>query len=251
MPADRKPKAWNLKPKMTAAPELWEGCEILVPLWEGVGDPSSITVGMPGQVSGNSFGGWGFSGLGRHLVGPTGVDNSVVDGLLWSSLPSTLDSNKPKTMFIWGVFENTEGGENIYFCDFGENGGNTDGAQYRFRLDVGKPRVEASGGKYIGDTTVDDGNPHKVAFRNDGNTILGTGLWVDGQEVAQHVDSTDQSMVSGADTVTLFDMTPSGFTVSSMSSPCLMFGFWSRELTDVEMSLITRDPYAMLRPAGF
>lgn len=67
MPANRKPKAWNLNPQMTAAPELWRGNTEVVAFQEGAGLPMVTTAAgiiIPHTVKGTPE--WNYGPKGRE-----------------------------------------------------------------------------------------------------------------------------------------------------------------------------------------
>lgn len=241
MPANRKPKAWNLKPKMTAAPELWRDSVMVVPFWEHTLPTRAITPGGHFDISIES----GSpdmkilqSGRGLQLDATFGA-YSAVQG---ANAPD-LRSDRSYVLVMVMATESDNSGNDFDNRFEWKDGSTSDGFSCAVQID-GRFFVYTQGGNTLdqGTITIDDGLPHTIVVEWD----------QPGSRMRQWIDGILDYDVSYTDTSSGTNMNLNFGLVSSESQADLpRREVYLYSVSEGRVVSPPRDPFAMLRPAGF
>ena len=245
MTSPQKPKAWTLSPQLTAAPELWRGCVFMVPFWEGVGVPFDIVRKSAGTV-GNGSPDW------IYLRQGLSSDHSARGA--WSFFDNSLITNLGDEMtnlvlMKESLEEATTDSEYIAGKNYG--GGNT--KWFYITKSSQEPFLGAffwddgnDNNLLNGNTEIIDNQPHLLAQTNSLKDNIRE-VWTDGTLEAS---GNAISGITNNGPVVIGER--ADFNASrEYRGSILLHAMWNRRLRSHEIQLLTRDPFAMLRPAGF
>jgi len=228
-----KPDQWTLSPQMTAAPELWRGCEIVAALWEKVGTFRNL---VPGGMVINDDSTQANTGINWvRTASGTGINSTTIatdsggssraipsDAISFAVLWDNLANDTPEFF----VCRDIDKSKTIVECKAGSD------LVVELYSDQGFDNGDISGATLDGRTIV------SVTFDRGGRMSL----YFNG--VFQGDRACDWSPDSGG---LYYDFNMFGNDVNLEAAPAV----WERALTPAEHALIGRDPFAMLRPAGF
>jgi hypothetical protein len=244
-----KPQAWTLSPQMTAAPELWRGCTLMLPFWDSFPDARNITPHGPRIVSQAI----NTSGSIDRNIGPNGVrafanngndagsgayyDFNAGDFLLDSTdvtlfavvQVDQLSSNRSNAgdQVVWGWGS----GDVEYAPYFNDN----DQIQLWDGQGTAQGSTSFAAGVYYVIHTVFDNSATEFSLYIDGafdNTLGRFGT------------------MGPSGSVRLFN-NHNASPNRSFEGRCDIAAAWNRKLSNEEIVILSDDPFAMLRPAGF
>lgn len=239
----KKPRPWPVQPSRVAPEYRWVWNEyrvLLVPFWEGAGEPRSYGVthrGRPAETTGWE---WdkGDQGIGYRL-------DSGSDDLNWPANPDqALDADIPMTIFLSFDLEGVAPTSNAGF--FGAKDG-TSGTYWSVRNRFGGLRLLIQNGGFnqvsSGDAVV--GTDTSIAVvRTPGNLYT---FYINGVEVGSDTNSalpgsTPRQLVLGKETADR----------SGEHTPGIyhMVGFWMGYAASADqIAQLHNDPYGAFRPA--
>lgn len=237
-----KPQAWTLSPQMTAAPELWRDCLICAPFWESSGTPQNIV----GSEFASDFlnAGWGIGSDGVEL--DLSADASGITFPLTADLPAS----SGVTIHFLHVFVNISSPGN--YARWIDTPGEAlsmfqDGAQSTTERE-GEIRFQRDG-QFLADegVFVDKLVPSSVTGTHPGGT--GTArMYVDGE---QRISKSWQATTDHSQGDKIWIGRENDDSTDDVKMHLRFFALWRRELSPSDIDLLARDPFAMLRPAGF
>jgi hypothetical protein len=226
-----KPQAWTLSPQMTAAPELWRGCILMLPFWEGASNVArdASGYGRDGTISGATS---VLRDRGRTL---SFDGNDEVQGNL------RIDTATGPYSWSWWSYTDTVEQKWMWVTPTLSDGfgfGVWDGAgEFRAYAGASNQRWAGSSGDVVAGqwqhwVVIHDGSTITQVYRN-GVELSGTtgGGAIDStvHEIGQQANSFWQPWSGDLDLPTV----------------------WNRGLAVSEIRKLYHDPSAMIRPAGF
>lgn len=242
-----KPARWSVQPALVAreAQGLWRGLAFLVPLWGFAGKGALLgangqplaganpVAGSTSQWRGTPYGvGGGITGASNFLsqdnFAPLMTSNGAYTGDLTiaclanpvAEARSVVLASQAVTGAFPGVF-------------IAANGGNTSG---RLRMDIGATGVNIEGRV--------DGRYHLFAGVRAGTL---SSVYVDGVVIATQA-AAGQAVGSASAGIALGNMAESVNNRIATTTQIVFAADWNRALSDVEMRMLARDPFCMLRP---
>jgi len=241
MSSPRKPKAWNIKGHLTQAPELWRGCVLFCPffahpLWQSWGSviisPEEATVRLEEMALLASPVG--------TAVSHTGSGGLAID-YTTPGLRMTQKTHMSAFMYL------SQDGQNTWAKGLSEGHDDTYTLQAQhFSFLAPSMRIWSVNGyaEAVATTDVTDGKFHSLLGTYDG----------DAGSVTMDVDGVEEAI--GSTTGAMATVTEDTFVmVNSRGTPvdgtCAIAALWDRTLTKGERELLGRDPFVMMRPAGF
>ena len=237
----QKPKAWNLSPQATQAPELWRHAKSVQPFWNN-GRVTDIVQNKDYPITTSMS--FIFSEVGRALrikegaVNTTGINIPMISGKVY-------------TYLVYFVGFNAGSNNNEFKAEFTGHvdSGNNDGLKLSINQG-GKLFMLTLGGNTNGSTSivVDDGKPHAAAVVFD---------MADGRAV-QIIDGVLDLDASYTDTSSrsdaIFGISPQGSGSGNLSAVDVITQTMIETDSQLSHDVLknwTLDPFAMLRPAGF
>ena len=238
-----KPNAWTLSPHLTAAPELWRGCVFCAPFWESGGVPMDVARNVRGTLAhGDPF--WG--------TGPRGAesDHSLQGAWQFADDPRITNLGDEFTSVV--VIRHPI---NDLIFDFGyilgKNYGGSGTKWFYIAEDIAANIVrfywdDGSDNHLLDASIPNDGEVHVLVQTNSVSNSIREG-YVDG-EIG--VSGSAISGITNNGPVTIGERVD--FSNNREYRGKILFcAMWNRRLLPDEVKLISADPFAMLRPAGF
>ena len=242
-----KPDAWTLSPQLTAAPELWRNAGFSFPFWEGSGDAMElvrgknsatldadelpIVVGRRLSSAGNSLGEMGTKRFQVNVSGSLEFANDTQGTVVLYLLPQGVDAAED-------VYFSFEGDSSSDMVVVRPNGAGS--------IDWFLRGANNFNGQVAG-TVMNDGDPHVLIFSGGPD---GFKMYIDDQIV-----TTDSATVWFANIQSPQQITLNGWPafLASVGAPhqLVLAHYIRRQVPDSVAKFIGRDPFAMLRPAGF
>lgn len=242
-----KPDAWTLSPQLTEAPELWQGDTVVLPFWEGSGQPNIIRANGPESLDiaeGTPVWGKTLEGMSRNYGGNS-FENGIVPGFF----------DEVEALTIAAIF--IMRGEN-----FTDNGIFGDGTKANWdnnrAVQIVSRRSERirffirtnSGGYFT-----EDPNTNLVI----GKLMVSVNTWssADGGLLKSYLNGMEIDSVQGP---TSYLPTGHGDLIVAsyydngdrrFDADYLMCVAKTEKWSDAEVKKFSEDPFAMLRPAGF
>ena len=246
-----KPDIWTLSPQMTAAPNLWSQCALLFPLW----DRSTTIHDIVGNIR-YSYIIDGTSGTPEADLGPNGRRISTNNGtsaasgdyydISISDYPELVGTD----ITLWALahtdyLSSARGGSGDQVL-FGTDWDGSKILNYAPYFNDNDRIQLWNGGSAAGNVTFNANQLYNIACILDGAS----------GEFSLYVDGVLDTTLTGFSTFTssgilrIFNNRDTDPNRSFAGSADIM-GVWSRKLSDGEIALLNKDPFAMIRPAGF
>lgn len=229
MAARKKPKAWNVKPQMTAARDLWRGCVHALPFWPGALN-YDIAQRRYYPVTGTLANRLTPSGLAGNF---DGTNTRIALGMPhWATVLSEI------SVFAY-VIPDVFGSDNTIFREDG-------GAASQFDLDINdgtEIRWYTQAGTLTAPTSdYTAGQPMTISGS------VGRGglkLFINAEKVGESAGGTISPVNNG------IYVGAENLAADEFDGAMMFLSAWSRDLTDDEQIALHKDPFAMIRPAGF
>jgi len=236
-----KPGAWTLSPQLTAAPELWRGCVLMIPFFE----TPSMDIVTGTKLSEGSLSGGGISTR-------QGRAAKVTEGTGWNYRMTLTEKQRStpqgRHTIVW-YGRIPPGRTDMRLVGLG-NGNrwvsyNSGENQFVPQWDDASDKIAV-----VSNMFPDDGQFHQLTGRQ---------TKVSGSEVYQAIVNGEvkgqEAIASRFDIDDVENNLEIGGTAwndaENTESECLFFALWDRDLSEEELKHMYFDPFAMLRPAGF